>query len=122
MLTANLRLMPSVVEKLFPILSAFTSASSEIASSSASVAPGMNAFGDRIPDCGCRQRANSSTPASCFLRRSILGWHQNSIQPLLKASSSRTRAATGAGWPSFNCRTIAMMVEVSNGFFSTGNI
>ena len=57
------------------------SASSESVSSSASVAPGMKAPGGRMPNCGWRQRANASTPASCFLRRSILGWYQNSIQP-----------------------------------------
>ena len=37
-----------------------------------------------MPYCGWRQRAKASTPASCFLRRSIFGWYQNSIQPFVE--------------------------------------
>ena len=34
-------------------------------------------------------------PTSCFLRRSIIGWHENSIQPLLSAWSRSIRPAVG---------------------------
>ena len=44
----------------------------------------MNALGISTPCCGWRARANASAPTSCFLRRSIFGWYQNSIQLLLK--------------------------------------
>jgi len=50
-----------------------------------------------MPLCGCRQRASTSAPASCFRRRSIFGWYQNSIHPFLSASLSSTRDACGAG-------------------------
>ena len=70
----------------FAAQSTLASASSDSVVRSASLAPGMNAAGGRMPNCGCRQRANASTPTSCFRRRSIFGWYQNSIHPFASAS------------------------------------
>ncbi len=60
----------------------------------------MNALGIKTPNCGWRARANASAPTSCFLRRSILGWYQNSIQSWDRASARSRRPATAGGWPS----------------------
>src|ERR1700751_1503358 len=64
-LTAGRRLTPGLV-KLRAALSVCANASSDSAMRSASVVPGRNAPGMRMPSCGWRARAKASTPTSCF--------------------------------------------------------
>ena len=114
--------MPSRAKRS-PPLSTLASASSDSVVSSASLAPGMKApraAGCRAPDGGSA-RTPRRRRAACW-RRSIFGWYQNSIHPLLSASPSSTRAARGAAWPSLSVCMIATTAGVSNGFLSTGSI
>ena len=77
--TASLRLM-RILENLSPVSSASITDFSVSAIRLFSSASSMKAPGGITPCSGCRTRANSSTPASCLRRRSILGWYQKSIQ------------------------------------------
>ena len=114
---------PELARTRSPALSALAIASSDSFSSSASVAPGMNAPGSRMPllrMAAARERLDAGELLLAQVDLRLIPELDPAVLERLARGS--TRAACGAAWPSLSVCMIATMADVSNGFLSTGSI